>query len=61
MLPAEGKVYAPADGTISMLFDTLHAIGFVTEKGTEILIHVGMDTVKLDESTLPHILRVERK
>ena len=48
VLPAEGKVYAPADGTISMLFDTLHAIGFVTEKGTEILIHVGMDTVKLD-------------
>lgn len=48
VLPAEGKVYAPADGTVSMLFDTLHAIGFVTKKGTEILIHVGMDTVKLD-------------
>ena len=48
VLPSEGKVYAPADGTVSMLFDTLHAIGFVTEKGTEILIHVGMDTVKLD-------------
>lgn len=48
VLPTEGRVYAPADGTVSMLFDTLHAIGFVTEKGTEILIHVGMDTVKLN-------------
>ena len=44
----EGKIYAPADGEIGMVFDTLHAVSLVSEEGTEILIHVGLDTVKMN-------------
>lgn len=46
VVPEEGIVSAPADGTV-MLYDTLHALGITCPNGTEILIHVGMDTVQL--------------
>lgn len=45
--PEEGKLYAPCDGQVIMLFETLHAIGLKSREGAEILIHIGMDTVKL--------------
>lgn len=47
VIPAEGNIYAPVDGEISLLFDTLHAVSMTTKDGVEILIHVGLDTVKL--------------
>lgn len=47
VLPSEGKVFAPFDGTIVGLLDSHHAVGVESKNGIEILIHVGMDTVKL--------------
>lgn len=46
--PSEGKLYAPCDGTMHMVFDTEHAISLVSEDGCEILLHIGIDTVKLN-------------
>lgn len=48
ILPSEGRVVAPADAEITLLFPTKHAIGLKTIDGAEILIHVGMDTVSLN-------------
>lgn len=45
--PEEGNIYAPVDGEISLLFDTLHAVSITSEEGVEILVHIGLDTVAL--------------
>lgn len=46
--PEKGEVFAPCDGVISNIVDTGHAIGITSEDGFDILIHVGIDTVKLE-------------
>jgi PTS system D-glucosamine-specific IIC component len=45
--PEIGEIYAPVTGTVSAIFDTKHAIGFLSEEGAEILVHVGINTVML--------------
>ena len=46
--PSEGRLYAPCDGRIDMVFDTKHAITMVSEEGCELLLHIGIDTVRLE-------------
>jgi PTS system beta-glucosides-specific IIC component len=46
--PADGKVFAPCDATVDMMFTTGHAVSLVADCGAEILIHVGLETVSLE-------------
>ena len=45
--PEDGKLYSPCNGKVDMVFDTKHAVNLVSDNGCEILLHVGIDTVKL--------------
>lgn len=47
IIPSDGRVYAPADGVVSTVFPTGHAVGVTTPDGAEVLIHIGLDTVEL--------------
>lgn len=48
ILPTKGEVFAPCDGTVSVLYPTMHAIGLTLDNGAELLIHIGMNTVELN-------------
>ena len=47
IIPSDDTVYSPCDGTIDLMFDTGHAVNLISDKGTEILIHIGLETVSL--------------
>ena len=54
--PSEGKLFAPADGEVEAVFDSKHAISLTTEGGAEILLHIGIDTIKLGgKHFTPHV------
>ena len=48
ILPTDGKICAPCDATVDMMFTTGHAVSLVADCGAEILIHVGLETVGLE-------------
>ena len=48
VIPEKGELYAPVDATVDTVFDSRHAISLVGDDGSEILLHVGLDTVKLE-------------
>ena len=47
VIPSEGKICAPCDGTVDMMFETGHAVSMVADCGAEVLVHVGLETVGL--------------
>lgn len=55
--PAVGELVAPADGEISSTFDTHHAVGMTTVDGAELLMHIGIDTVKLGGKHFTYLVK----
>jgi PTS system beta-glucosides-specific IIC component len=61
IIPKEGKLYAPCDGEIVTFFKTGHAIGMLSESGIEMLIHVGIDTVRVQgEGYFPKVAQGDK-
>lgn len=50
ILPTEGKIYAPCNAVVNMMFTTGHAVSLVADSGAEILIHVGLETVGMEHA-----------
>lgn len=59
--PSSGEFRSPASGTVAMLFDTHHAVAITTDSGADILIHIGLDTVRLDGAPFTaHVAKGDR-
>jgi PTS system beta-glucosides-specific IIC component len=61
IIPSKGELYAPADGTIEMIFDTKHALAMKTDEGAEILFHIGLETVNLQGRHFEPVVQVKDK
>ena len=48
IIPEDGKIYSPVNGTVTTVSSTLHAYGFTTTDGVDILVHIGLETVSLN-------------
>ena len=59
--PTEGTVYSPVDGTIFQIAHTFHAMGIESDDGLEILVHLGIDTVKLEGKGFQSFVEVGQK
>ena len=59
--PSEEKVYAPANGKITTVAETKHAVGLMTDDGVEVLIHVGMDTVDMNGDGFEVLVKPDQK
>nr|WP_314463207.1 PTS glucose transporter subunit IIA [uncultured Clostridium sp.] len=47
IIPSKGRIVAPVNGVLSVMFETMHAVSITADNGAEVMIHVGLDTVKL--------------
>ncbi|MFT8361582.1 MAG: sucrose-specific PTS transporter subunit IIBC [Sporolactobacillus sp.] len=61
VVPKSGSLFAPCDGTVTLTFPTGHAYGFKSDKGAEILIHIGIDTVKLNGKHFKSLVEKDQK
>ena len=59
--PSQGKFYSPVDGVVSTVLPTGHAVGVTSPEGTEVLIHVGLDTVQLKGQFFKTLVEAEQK
>ena len=48
IVPTEGKIFSPVDGSVTLVTETCHAIGLLSDAGAEVLLHIGIDTVELN-------------